>query len=355
MSGQETGDGITFINTFTLSGSPEEFEEAFARTSQYMARQPGFVEHTLARHTKDPQRYVNIARWQDAESLQRAVAQPEFQGHAAALRALATSDPQMYAPVRTARRAPSDEAPVVVVTGGGTGIGRATAHAFAEQGARVLVVGRTQDSLVGTAKGYDTIRTAVADLTAEGSAEEVVAEALRVFGRIDVLVNNAAVSLHGTLADHTREQDLTQIGTNLLAPIALTRAALDALEASGGTVVNISTSGSLGSRTWPGASVFGASKVALDFLTRTWAVELAPRGIRVIGLAPGVVDSGIGVRMGMSGEQYDGFLAEMSSRAPAGRVGRPEEIGWWITQLARDEARYATGVVVPVDGGLSLT
>ncbi|WP_323183575.1 SDR family oxidoreductase [Streptomyces virginiae] len=355
MTVQVPGDGVTFVNTFTLSASPAEFEAAFARTSQYMARQPGFIEHTLVRHMKDPGRYVNIARWRDAGSLQRAVARPEFLEHAAALRALASSDPQLYTPLRTVRPAPAEDGPVVVVTGGGTGIGRATAHAFAEQGARVLVVGRTPESLTGTAEGYDSIRTAVADLTTEGAAEEVVAEALRVFGRIDVLVNNAAVALHGTLADHSRKHDETQIATNLLAPIALTRAALEALEASGGTVVNVSTSGSLGLRTWPGASVYGASKVALDFLTRTWAVELAPRGIRVVGLAPGVVDSGIGVRMGMSQEQYAGFLAEMGSRAPAGRVGTPAEIGWWITQLARDEAGYANGVVVPVDGGLSLT
>nr|WP_055547729.1 SDR family oxidoreductase [Streptomyces kanamyceticus] len=243
----------------------------------------------------------------------------------------------------------------MVVTGGGTGIGRATARAFAGQGARVLVVGRTESSLAETAEGHDGIRTAVADLTAPGAADEVVERALAAFGRIDVLVNNAAVSLHGGLADHTRKDDETQIATNLLAPISLTRAALDALEASGGTVVNVSTSGSLGLRTWPGAGVFGASKVALDFLTRTWAVELAPRGVRVVGLAPGVVNSGIGVRSGMSAEQYDGFLDQMGDKAPAGRVGTPEEIAWWITQLARDEAAYANGVVVPVDGGLSLT
>ncbi|MEU6703790.1 SDR family oxidoreductase [Streptomyces wuyuanensis] len=355
MTVHQPGDGVTFVNTFTLSASPEEFEEAFARTSAYMARQPGFREHTLVRHTEDPRRYVNIARWDDAASLRRAVARPEFEEHAAALRGLAGSDPQLYAPVRTARPAPSDEAPVVVVTGGGTGIGRATARAFAEQGARVLVVGRTESSLTGTAEGHDAIRTVVADLTSPGAAETVVDHALRAFGRIDVLVNNAAVSLHGSLADHTRKEDETQIATNLLAPISLTRAALDALEASGGTVVNVSTAGALGLRTWPGAGVFGASKVALDFLTRTWAVELAPRGIRVVGLAPGVVDSGIGVRMGMSEEQYGGFLEQMGAQAPAGRVGTPAEIGWWITQLARDEAAYANGVVVPVDGGLSLT
>lgn len=355
MTDHQPGDGVTFVNTFMLSAPPEEFEAAFALTSQFMARQPGFREHTLVRHAEDPRRYVNIARWDEAEALRRAVEQPEFRKHAAALRMLADSDPHIYAPVRSVRPEPADGGPVVVVTGGGTGIGRATAHAFAGLGARVLVVGRTESSLAEAAEGHEGIRTFVADLTSPGAAEEVVDHALRTFGRIDVLVNNAAVSLHGGLADHTRKDDETQISTNLLAPISLTRAALDSLEASGGTVVNVSTAGALGLRTWPGASVFGASKVALDFLTRTWAVELAPRGIRVVGLAPGVVNSGIGVRAGMSAEQYAGFLEQMGGKAPAGRVGTPEEIGWWITQLARDEAAYANGVVLPVDGGLSLT
>lgn len=247
------------------------------------------------------------------------------------------------------------QTPVVVITGGGTGIGRATAHAFAARGARVLIAGRTRATLAGTAKGHDTVRTVVADLTRPDVGELVVGEALREFGRIDVLVNNAATSRYGTLGDHTREDDEAQIATNLLGPIALTRAALDALASSGGTVVNVGSSGAVGSRAWPRAGVFGASKAGLDFLTRTWAVELAPRGIRVVGIAPGVVDSGIGLRMGMSPEQYEGFLAQMAGQSPAGRVGTPEEIAWWITELTRPEAHYANGTVIPVDGGLSLT
>ncbi|MFE5856716.1 SDR family NAD(P)-dependent oxidoreductase [Streptomyces sp. NPDC056500] len=248
-----------------------------------------------------------------------------------------------------------NQTPVVVITGGGTGIGRVTARAFAAQGARVLIVGRTQAALAETAKDHDAIKTVIADLTRPDVGEVVVGEALREFGRIDVLINNAAASRYGTLSDQTREDDEAQIATNLLGPIALTRAALDALAASGGTVVNVGSSGALGLRAWPGAGAFGASKAALDFLTRTWAVELAPRGIRVVGIAPGVVNSGIGLRMGMSAEQYDGFLAQMAAQSPAGRVGTPEEIAWWITELTRPEAHYANGTVIPVDGGLSLT
>ncbi|MFP3961848.1 SDR family oxidoreductase [Actinomadura fulvescens] len=243
----------------------------------------------------------------------------------------------------------------VIVTGGGTGIGRATARAFAERGDGVLVVGRTESALIETAKDHDTIRVLTADVTDPDGPRLVVDAALREFGRIDVLVNNAAALGYRPLAQVDRELVDTQLGTNLIAPILLTRYALDALEAAGGTVVNVSTAGSLGMRSWPDNGVYGAAKVALDFLTRTWAVELAPRGIRVVAVAPGVIDTRSAPRMGLSEEAYDGFLEQIATRTPLGRVGTPEEIAWWITQLTLPQAAYLTGAVVPVDGGLSLT
>ncbi|MFD9967432.1 SDR family NAD(P)-dependent oxidoreductase [Streptomyces sp. NPDC059015] len=249
---------------------------------------------------------------------------------------------------------PSAPGPVVV-TGGGSGIGRAVARAFADEGAAVLVVGRTAADLAGTAKGYDTIRTLAVDLTEADAPGKVVETALRELGGIDVLVNNAAALGHRSLADVDAEQVTTQLGTNLAAPVLLTRCALDALAAGGGTVVNVSSSGARGSRAWPGNGVYGAAKAALDFLTRTWAVELAPRGIRVVGVAPGLVDSGFAERAGMSAEQYDGMLHHVGALTPQGRVGTPEDIAWWITQLTRPGAHHLTGAVLPVDGGLSLT
>ncbi|MEU3353129.1 SDR family oxidoreductase [Streptomyces sp. NPDC037389] len=243
----------------------------------------------------------------------------------------------------------------VVVTGAGTGIGRATARAFAEQGAGVLVVGRTGATLAGTAEGLPGVTTLTIDITDPKAPELVVGTALRAFGRLDVLVNNAAAMGYRPLATLDRRSAEEQLRTNLLAPVLLTRRALDALAEHGGTVVNVGSSGALGLRSWPDNGLYGATKAALDFLTRTWAVELAPRGIRVVGVAPGVVDTGAGARMGLTEEQYAGFLREIGTRVPSGRVGRPEEIAWWITRLTRPEAAYANGVVLPVDGGLSLT
>lgn len=243
----------------------------------------------------------------------------------------------------------------VVVTGGGTGIGRAVARTFADRGDAVLVVGRTEATLADAARGHDTIRTLVADLTGAGAPEEIVTTAMRLHGRIDILVNNAATVQPQPLRDTTEEGIWQQLATNVVAPINLTRCALEPLTAARGTVVNLGTAGALGLRTWPANGVYGATKVALDFLTRTWAVELAPHGIRVLGVAPGVVDTGIGVRNGMSADEYAGFLKLMADRTPVGRVGSADEVASLIARLTEPDASYLTGIVIPVDGGLSLT
>ncbi|MET9499277.1 SDR family oxidoreductase [Streptomyces sp. NPDC006552] len=243
----------------------------------------------------------------------------------------------------------------VVVTGGGSGIGRATARAFAEAGARVLVVGRSAKTLEATAAGSDRIEPLVADLQEDGAPEAVVSAALSAFGRIDVLVNNAAQQRFGALGTLDRAAVTAQLETNLLAPVFLVQRALDALAATNGTVVNVSSSGSLGRRAWPQNAVYGLTKAALDFLTRTWAVELAPRGIRCVGVAPGVVDTGFAVRSGMSDEGYEELLASVAGQTPSRRVGGAQDIAWWIVQLCRPEGAYANGTVLAVDGGLSLT
>lgn len=243
----------------------------------------------------------------------------------------------------------------VIVTGGGTGIGRATAQALARRGDRVLVVGRTERTLTETAADHPGIHTLTADLTDPDAAGLIVDTALRAFGRLDVLVNNAGIAVPGPAAQVDRRSATAQIEVNLLAPILLTQWALPALAEAGGTVVNLSSAGSLGRRAWPYLSVYGASKAALDFLTRTWAVEFAPQGVRVVGIAAGVVATGMGIRSGSTPQEYEGFLDRIGKATPLGRVGRPEEIAWWVRQLTDPEAGYATGTVLAVDGGLSLT
>ncbi|AJE80585.1 short-chain dehydrogenase/reductase SDR [Streptomyces albus] len=237
----------------------------------------------------------------------------------------------------------------VLVTGGGTGIGRATALAFAAEGAKVVVVGRRLGPLRETSAADPRITALAGDLTAEGEPERIVRRVLEAHGRLDVLVNNAAVVRGGPLGSLGAETIGPQLATNLVAPVLLTEAVLPALEASGGVIVNVSTS--VGQRAWPGSSVYAATKAALESLTRSWAVELAPRGIRVVAVAPGAVETPIGDHQGLSAERQAAVRAWQVAHTPLGRIGQPAEVAWAITRLAGAEASFVTGAVLAVDGG----
>ncbi|WP_370934730.1 SDR family NAD(P)-dependent oxidoreductase [Amycolatopsis sp. cg13] len=241
------------------------------------------------------------------------------------------------------------EGKAVIVTGGGTGIGQVTAREFARQGANVLVVGRTAARLAETAEGVSQIRPFAADITSPGAAEEIVSAALAEFGRLDVLVNNAGIVDPAALGEIKPGAFDGVVATNLLAPVYLVQAALPHLR--DGVVVNVTTA--IGQRGWPmaGREFYAATKAALESLTRSWAVQLAPQGIRVTAVAPGPVATEIYAREGLTAEQAQAQHASLREMVPLRRLAQPEEVAHWIVQLASPAAEYLTGVVLPVDGG----
>ena len=230
---------------------------------------------------------------------------------------------------------------VVVVTGAGSGIGRVTAQAFAARGARVVLVGRRLEPLVATGVGEP--------LAADVAEVDRIAEFVRSrYGRLDVLVNNAGTVRGGPLGSVTAAEVSDVLATNLVGPVMLTQALLPLMSA-GSVVVNVSTA--IGQRGWAGNSVYAASKAALDTLTRSWAVELAPRGVRVVAVAPGAIATPIAVNQGWSPEKIAEVRKWQIEHTPLGRVGDPAEVAWAIVALASADACFVTGVVLPVDGG----
>src|ERR1700716_166161 len=174
---------------------------------------------------------------------------------------------------------------VVIVTGAGSGIGRATAIAFARAGAHVLGVGRRQANLHHTASEHSAITAFVADICAEGTPAAVVNEAIDRWGRVDVLVNNAGAAAIIPLAEITGTRIAELFALNVTAPSLLAREALPHLREVAGSIVNVSST--FGHRPLPGGSHYAASKSAIEMLTQSWALELAAENVKVNAVAPG--------------------------------------------------------------------
>lgn len=243
---------------------------------------------------------------------------------------------------------------VVIVTGGGSGIGRAAALGFARLGSHVLITGRRPAPIERVAAEHPNIAGLVADVGSHEDADRTVRAALERWGRVDVLVNNAGAGAILPLSEAEAERIAAIFSINVVGPSLLARAALPHLAAGDGSIVNISST--FGHKPVAALSHYAASKAALEHLTRCWALELAPRRVRVNAVAAGPTDSGalIGM-MGLSPGEADAIEAEERETIPLKRRGRPDDVARWIIHLADPAADWVTGQIITVDGGLELT
>jgi NAD(P)-dependent dehydrogenase (short-subunit alcohol dehydrogenase family) len=246
---------------------------------------------------------------------------------------------------------------VALVTGATSGIGRATAQRLASEGARVALVGRDAETLaevarqVGDAGGEAAeIR---ADVTLEREARRAVEETIERFDGLDVLVNAAGIISNGTVENTPLEDWDAMMNVNLRSVFQLMQLAVPYLEKRPGNVVNVSSV--TGLRAFPGVLAYCVSKAGVDQLTRCAALELAPKGIRVNAVNPGVVVTNIHRRGGMPEEAYAAFLEHSKKTHPLGRVGAPEEVAELILFLASDRAAWITGATHSIDGGRAQT
>jgi len=242
-------------------------------------------------------------------------------------------------------------APVVLITGGLTGIGRATAVAFAKKGAKVVVAGRRDEAGKALAKELRSFGSEAefinADVRKEDDVRNMVDKTVARFGRLDVAVNNAATEgAVGPITDQTAESFGATFETNVLGVILSMKHEVRAMQAHGsGNIINISST--YGHEGAAFASIYVGAKHAVEGITKSVALEVAKSGIRVNAVAPGPTDTGMLTRFTGTAENKAALAAEV----PLGRLGLSEEVADGIVFIASDEARFITGHVLNVDGG----
>jgi NAD(P)-dependent dehydrogenase (short-subunit alcohol dehydrogenase family) len=223
-----------------------------------------------------------------------------------------------------------------LVTGASSGIGRATAGALARAGARVAALARDRAALEALAAELQAegaeVHVICADLREPAARAAAVEESLGALGGLDLLVNAAGVIGSGTIETTAPDALSAMMELNVTAPMHLMQGCVEALAESGGSVVNVSSV--TGLRAFPGILAYATSKAALDQLTRCAALELAPRGVRVNAVNPGVVRTELHKRAGMDEARYAAFVEHSRSTHPLGRIGEPEEVAAAILYLA---------------------
>jgi len=247
---------------------------------------------------------------------------------------------------------------VAIVTGGGSGIGRAIAIKFSEQGSKLVIVDRKVDlanETVSIIKKTETEAIGIkADVTNFTQVQEMVKATLMAFGKIDILVNNAGWDRLGPFIETTPEFWDTILNLNLRAHIYCTRAVLDhMMERKRGVIINMaSDAGKIGFR---GEVVYSAAKGGVIAFGKALAKEMGEHGIRINSVAPGPTETPM-LQIGLEKNKYvfDEMML-LKKQTPLGRFGTPEEVADLVLFLASDESKFITGQVISINGGLTMT
>lgn len=241
---------------------------------------------------------------------------------------------------------------VALVTGGSSGMGRATAKQFVAEGASVVITGRRQDRLddavaeIGGA--IEAFRGDIADLA---DLERLRARIAETHGRLDVIFANAGGGTLGAFGSVTEADFDRTVATNLKGTFFTVQTLLPLVPDGGSIILNGSIAASRG---LPAFTVYSATKAAIRSFARTWTTDLGPRRIRVNTLAPGTIVTPImSEQAGFSDAEVEGFYAEFEKKTPLGRNGQPEEIASVAVFLASDESSFVTGIELHVDGGFA--
>ena len=247
---------------------------------------------------------------------------------------------------------------VIMITGATSGIGRATVRRFAQASAKVICIGRNRSALAEVeneikALGGNAVILEVDVTNDDDQIKQAFDETVATAGRLDVLVNAAGHLSTGTVEDTSLAAWDAMMNVNLRSVFHLMQLAAPHLAMTRGNIVNVSSV--TGLRSFPGVLAYCVSKAGLDQLTRCSALELAPKGVRVNAVNPGVVVTEIHKRGGMSEADYEKFLERSKTTHPLGRVGQPSEIADLIFYLASESASWITGATYQIDGGRALT
>jgi len=240
---------------------------------------------------------------------------------------------------------------VAIITGGSRGIGFATAKIFVENGASVIITSKDSKRLENAVSRLSNAIGIVADIRKEDDVKKVVEQTVKKFGKLDILINNAAIfpqikQLHEI--DESEWNDVLNV--NLTGQFRYTKMAIPYLKKTSGSIINISSDAGLKAYQGFNADSYSAAKAGLIILTKCWALEYAKNKIRVNCICPGVVDTDM-TKPFMKTEKDRDFL---NSEHPIGRIGQPEDVAKAILYLASDDASWVTGSILVIDGGESV-